>query len=547
MIEIKHLNEAFSVFETDNENLRKKIAKLLSPHADNYQFNPRYRAGIWDGRVPFYRAKGNQILIPKGLLFYLEALFKKEKIAYEIEQTTYENISMDELNKFIHSLNLPFKPYDYQIKCVYDSLINGRLTNISATGSGKSLMIYLLMRWCLHRNQKMMIIVPSIMLVNQIYDDFISYGFSNIEAYCQRIGGEHKDKEITKKIIITTYQSQFRNSTEFYDVDYIIVDECHGTGVDSQIKEVILPKATKAKYRFGFTGTLPKSDISKLSIFSALGRPNKVINAQGLINQGLATPVFVKVVFLEYPFQEADFVNKQKSYPKEESYIIEHAKRNKIVTSIIKKVSKKGNSLVLYSKIKHGDFLLKLLISQKDSVEFKFIEVYKEINRKNIVEISQKLKETPKLKIYLKTPLTANSKNLASDILNSVKVLDELNIFCVSGEVNDKERERIRKILETHKDAIILGTLKTMSTGVNIKNLHNLIFASSTKSEITLGQSVGRIMRLHDSKSKVIVYDIVDMMIGSRKKENYSFKHFKERMNEYIDSGYPLKEYKIKL
>ena len=542
MIEIKHKNAGFSYFEVENYELKKKIALLLSPYADGYSYSPAYKIGSWDGRIPFYSVSGNMMLVPRGLLFYIEELFKENEIEYTIENEDYENISREQVNEFIKSLKIPFEPYEYQKKCVYDSLVKGRLTNISATGSGKSLIIYILMRYMIESDRSVMIIVPNIMLVNQIYNDFIDYGFSNIDDYVQRIGGEHKVKEITKHCVITTWQSQYRNDTEFYDRDAIIIDECHGVGVDSQIKEVILPKATKAKYRWGFTGTIPKSEISRLSIFSALGEPNRVINAQGLIEAGLATPVKIKSILIHFNKDEAEVVNRQKNYNYEEQFIISHKKRNEVLIALIEKISKKGNTLVLYSKIAHGDFLLQLLIKKKTNLSLESFEVIKEL--KSVSKLSKDLK------YFIKTPLTEKNKKdlLKNDFnLDDFIELDTLNVFCVDGSISSTERERIRQILEHKEDAIILATLKTFSTGINVKKLHSLVLASSTKSEITIGQSIGRIMRLHLSKEVVTVYDIVDCLIGKRGKENYFFRHFKERLSEYIDAGYPTEEINLSI
>lgn len=542
-IEIFHKNEAFSGFIVEDIELRKKIALLLSPFADGYLWNPKYKIGAWDGRVPFYRVSGSSMLVPKGLLFYLEELFKENDIEYSIEKDTYENITRAEVDDFIESLEIPFNPYEYQKQCVYESLTKGRVTNVAATGSGKSLMIYMLMRYMLQTDRTVMIIVPNIMLVNQIYSDFKEYGFKDIDSYVQRIGGEHKDKEITKACVITTWQSQYKRDNEFYDRDAIIIDECHGVGVDSQIKETILPKAIKAKYRWGFTGTLPKSEISRLSIFSALGAPNRVINAQGLIEAGLATPVQIKAILLHYNQEDSEFVHRQKSYPKEEEFMMQHLKRNDVLVSIINKISKKGNALVLYSKIAHGDFLLKLLIRKKTGLDVTSFEVIREVKG----NISKLQADT---KYFVKTPLTeAVKKTLSKNALNPSNFveLDSLNIFCVDGSINSSERERIRVLLEHKDDAIVLATLKTFSTGINVRKLHSLVLASSTKSEITIGQSIGRIMRLHNTKEKVTVYDIVDVMLGKRGKENYFFKHFGERFAEYSEAGYPIEQVELGL
>lgn len=545
MIEIKHHNESYSYFKIDDREIVKKVAKLLSPYAPNYMFHPAYRIGNWDGRIPFYKVINGHLVIPKGMIDYVEKLLKRENLEVSIEPTQYENITEEECEKFIESLKIPFKPYSYQKKCFYDSLTQGRLTNISATGSGKSLIIYLLVRYFIETNRKVMVIVPNIMLVNQIFNDFVSYGWEESEAskVIQRIGGEHKEKEIKCPGIITTWQSQYRNETDFYDVDCIIVDECQGVkGTENQLKDVILPKATKAKFRFGFTGTLPKEEIEKLCIFSALGKPHKVINAQGLIDIGLATPVKIKSIFIEYSPEESQAVAKLKDYRQEEKYVAEHSKRNKLVVGIVDKISKSGNSLLLFRKIEHGDFLLRLLVEKKTGI--KDFEIIKEVTKRNISKLDLNV-------VYFsKTPLKPHILDHLEKVgynTNNFKNLDDLRIFYVSGEIDSKERERIRVIMEEYRDAIIFGTIQTMSTGINIKSLKNLILGSSTKSEITIGQSIGRIMRLHHSKNEVNVYDIVDVLITKRGKENYFYKHYKERLNEYLENGYPIQELSFKI
>ena len=199
----------------------------------------------------------------------------------------------------------------------------------------------------------------------------------------------------------------------------------------------------------------------------------------------------------------------------------------------------------MYAKLSHGDLLLNNLIRKRyNFTTIQDFEVLKEIKTKDIPALSNNKLYFTKTKISTKI-VEAIQKTTFN--LGNIIHLDEIQIFCVSGEIKDTERERIRQILETHNNAIILGTLKTMSTGINIKKLHSLIFCSSSKSEITLGQSIGRIMRLHDSKAHVKVYDIVDNLTTKRGKKNYFMKHFDERLIEYIEGQYPMDEIILQL
>ena len=522
----------------------KKLQKSLSPLVDGYQWNPKYRCGIWDGRIKFFtELDENTMQVPKGLKSAIRGFCKSNDVDLDNDPDIYENITEEKLNNFIKSLNIPFEPYEYQKKAVLDSLNKGRLINESATGSGKSLIIYMISRYFLSKNKNVFIIVPNIMLVNQIFEDFKSYGFSDAEEYVQRIGGEHHLKEIIKPICVSTWQSQYRSAQGYEDIHCLIIDECQSVkGNESLLGTLIIPKCYNAKYRFGFTGTMPVSLVEKMSIISCLGRTNKVINAQGLIEAGLATPVFIKVIYMNYSLEDAETIHRYRDYHKEEKYIIEHQRRNYITGKLLNKISEKGNTLALYSKIAHGDILLEKLVKQRANNDN--VVVLKKITPSEITKLN---KESI---YYIRNKLSDKNKK---DLLNSgfsldnFKEIEELNIFCISGEVDSKVREYIRGILESHDNAIILGSYQCVSTGINIKKLHNLVFCSSIKSSITLLQSIGRVMRLHESKTRVNVYDIVDSAPTKRGKDNYFLKHFKERLSIYLEGGYPLDEKEISI
>ena len=542
---IKDLNESYILVQEDDYSVLKKLQKTLSPLVDGYQWNPKFRAGIWDGRINFFtKLEQSLIQIPKGLKSAILGFCKANQIEVEYEKDTYENITEEEVNSFIESLKIPFEPYDYQKKAVLDSLNKGRLINESATGSGKSLIIYILTRYFLAKNKSVFIIVPNIMLVNQIFEDFISYGYNKEEAEenVQRIGGEHKIKEITKPVCISTWQSQYRSAQGYENIDCLIIDECQSVkGNESVLGTLIIPKCSNAKYRFGFTGTMPNSMVEKMSIISCLGRTNKVINAQGLINAGLATPVFIKTLYLNYPEDEREYIRKFNDYHKEEKFITEHQKRNSVVSKLLVKIAEKGNTLALHSKIAHGDLLLENIVKLRSNEEVKII---KKITSTELETLDKDQK------YYFKGKITEKHKKIIEDngfILDNFKSIESLNVFCITGEVSGVEREYVRQILEEHNDAIILGSYQCMSTGINIKKLHNLVFCSSIKSSITLLQSIGRVMRLHKSKNKVNIWDIVDNLESKRGKENYFLKHFKERLGIYLDSGYPIEEKEINL
>ena len=245
---IQDLNESYILIKSDESSILEDLKKLLSAKKAGSEFDPRVRAGVWDGRINFFtKIDRMTIKVPKGLKSLVLSYCLKKEIDVDYEEDIYDNITKEDFDKFIDSLGLPFKPYDYQKKCAYDSITKGRLINVSATSSGKSLMIYLICRYMLETKRDVFIIVPNIMLVNQIYQDFVDYGFKDADKFVQRIGGEHKLKTIEKPICISTWQSQYRNAEGYDNIKCLIIDECQSVkGNESLLGNLIVPACFNA-------------------------------------------------------------------------------------------------------------------------------------------------------------------------------------------------------------------------------------------------------------------------------------------------------------
>jgi superfamily II DNA or RNA helicase len=136
-----------------------------------------------------------------------------------------------------------------------------------------------------------------------------------------------------------------------------------------------------------------------------------------------------------------------------------------------------------------------------------------------------------------------HGKDLYTIIKDSVK---DRHVFFVFGGTDVEVRESVRAITEKERDAIIVASYGTFSTGVNIRNLHNIIFASPSKSRIRNLQSIGRGLRKGDNKEEAVLFDIADdFRIG--KFVNYTLKHFIERVKIYDDEKFNYKFYNIEL
>ena len=119
-------------------------------------------------------------------------------------------------------------------------------------------------------------------------------------------------------------------------------------------------------------------------------------------------------------------------------------------------------------------------------------------------------------------------------------------VYFVHGGVEGEDRENIRRLVEMDQNAVIIASYGTFSTCINIRNLHNIIFASPSKSRIRNLQSIGRGLRLGENKEECTLFDIADDMSMNSKK-NHTLMHFIERMKIYNEEKFENKIYTVKL
>ena len=569
--ELFDMDESFTQLKTDDIEFKKKVIDTLSVFEDGYKFSALFRAGVWDGKKHFYSIESNKnIQFPKGLVGYIIKDLQKLNYPYSYNPSSVKyNLDWEEWEKFVSNLGLPFEPYDYQLKAAYDMITLRRLTLRSATSSGKSLIAYLFFRYMLDNNMNSLLVVPSINLVDQMFSDFEDYGFENAKEYIKQIGGDHKgSKDLSEKpIVISTWQSLMRMSAKEFEIfDGIVIDEAHSA--KSDVLDSIIKKATKAKWKLGMTGTIPRARVDKLQLLGTLGRVHQVITPGGLIARGLATPIKINALYLNYTDADRDILNKgqKPDYIKETKFISEHYYRNLKVAQIITKLATKGNVLGTFSHIAHGEKLLKMCIQIRTGKTN--VNILHKITPKPLTEAFEQWNENRDINFYMNTPIGLPEKKkilknaqkftdpgTAQLFLESIYSLDAINIFLITGAVSGATREYIRKNLETvdasktGEGAIVLGGWSVVSTGVNFKNLHSIVYCSSLKSYTKIVQSIGRGMRLHKSKSMVNIYDIVDILTSTNASEraNYVLKHFYERLEYYREDEYPIAEKEIQL
>jgi len=476
-------NEAFIQFECDR-NIAQELSDYFTFYVPGYQFVPAYKSRLWDGKIRL--ADLRSFSIYHGLVPYIEKFCKERDYTLEIDSdvSTTENYSAIEAAEFVKSLKLPHEIRDYQLKSFIHAIRNRRILLLSPTASGKSLILYCIIRYLQSTNAKRgLLIVPTTSLVEQMYSDFASYGYDS-EEYCHRQYAG-KEKHTNKFVTITTWQSIYKNEGDYFEqFDFVLGDEAHQFKAKSLT--TILSGCTAAKYRIGTTGTLDGTQTHRLVLEGLFGPVYKATSTAELIEKKQLADFSIKCLILKY----SDTICKESKswdYNQELEYIVMNKARNDFIRNLV--LSLNGNSLVLFQFVeKHGKHLYE-----------------------NIKEHAGKRK-----------------------------------VFFVFGGTDVEIRESIRAITERELDAIIVASYGTFSTGVNIRNLHNVIFSSPSKSRIRNLQSIGRGLRLGDNKEAATLFDIADdFRIG--KFTNYTLKHFVERVKIYDEEKFNYKFYNIEL
>jgi superfamily II DNA or RNA helicase len=478
-IEIEKHDEVYVKVKTE-PSVMMELSEFFTFDVPGAKFMPAYRNKVWDGKVRLLSPMTG--LLYAGLVKYVEEFCNKRK--YELEYLSdfsSENFSVKEAKEFIEKLKPTMQPRDYQIDAFVHAVRERRSLLLSPTASGKSFIIYLLVRYYAKRT---LIIVPTTSLVSQLASDFADYGFDSNRFVHRVFAGQ--DKGSTKPITITTWQSIYKLPKEFFsNFDVVIGDEAHLFKAKSLTS--ILTKLSGTRYRFGFTGTLDGTQTHRLVLEGLFGPVRKVITTSELIDKKHLADFKIKAIVLSYPDEVRKMISRASDYQAEMDYIVRCEARNKFIRNLT--LSLEGNTLLLFQFVeKHGKILYNDLI----------------------------------------------------------KEAGDRNIFFVSGEVDGEVREDIRKIVEDETNAIIVASFGTFSTGVNIKNLHNIIFSSPSKSRVRNLQSIGRGLRKSETKSSSTLYDIADDMSWKSKK-NYTLLHFMERIKTYNEEKFNYKIYKVTL
>lgn len=489
MITVTKRNEAYLKVDTD-PSTAQELNDFFTFDVPGAKFMPSYKSRMWDGKARLFNMYRQELYV--GLLPYLKEFAATLEYTVDVQiPDVGDPISTQYVENLAKKLNLQsngkdIEIRDYQVEAVRHSINKGRALLLSPTASGKSLIIYNLVRYHQHLGRKQLLIVPTTSLVEQMYGDFQDYASADAwqtSENCHRIyGGKEKTAEFP--ITISTWQSIYKFPKMWFEqFDVVYGDEAHNFKAKSLT--TILDKCVNAPYRIGTTGTLDGTKTHKLVLEGIFGTVKKVITTKKLMETNQVADLKIVCLVLEYPDTERKLVKKM-TYQEEMNFLVSHSKRNTVLKNLC--TTQKGNTLVLFQYVeKHGKVLY--------------------------------------------------------DLINN-KVGDTRQVFFVHGGTDTEQREQIRALTEKQDDAIIVASYGTFSTGINIRNLHNIVFASPSKSRIRNLQSIGRGLRKGDNKTSCNLFDVGDDLSWKSKK-NYTLGHMVERVKIYNEENFEYKLVKV--
>ena len=498
---IEYKDQSFASITTE-PSIRRELKEHFTYEVPNSKWHPQVRAGLWDGRMSLYGAKSEIYL---GLVPRVEDFCKTH--GYEIVVTKKmdeifndHSVSGAEFFEWTQGLNITsdgerIYPRDYQLALAYKALRYKRGIFKSATATGKSLAQYLICRHLMDVTKiegKILLLVPTTNLVEQMYTDFADYSAQDDTFFAYPSMSKiyyGKDKSYTKKIVVSTWQSLQKigkgpdafPAEWFEQFDAIIVDETH-TAEAKEIKR-ILELCTNTRYRIGVSGTIKQDALSLATLEGLIGPLTVIQTTKQAMDAGHIAQLNLKGIVLDYRHRKE--IPDVSDYHDEIDFIVSDEARNNFIANLA--VSLQGNTLIFFNLVdKHG------------------------------------------------RPLYERIKKLVDG---------SRNVYIVDGGVDVDDREVIRQIIERETNAIILVSYGTSQMGTNYKNVHNGIFAAFSKSMVRVLQSIGRGLRKTKTKSEFNLFDLADNIDG----KNASYRHLKERKEIYSEEGFEMKVIKVNL
>ena len=482
-IKIRKLNHASLKIDSDMD-IAMELSEAFTFMVDGAKFSPAFKMGQWDGFIRLFNLGSRTIasgLYQKVIEFAEQRSYTWEVVddskttGYEPPSYTTPDIDTASVSAYMNSLRLHARGEslnirDYQIEGVRVALLNRQAILQSSVGSGKSMMLYCIIRYITEvLKMRVLLVVPTVGLTTQMQSDFKDYSSHN---------GYDVSKDTDKPVVVSTFQS-LREVTPNWINSYgaIITDEGHK--ITAKSFQDIYGKATKVPFRLTCTGTLHELKCNILTMVGLTGSVYEIALTKNLISAGQLVPLNIKAISLNYDTDTCKLA-KNLDYEEELMWLVTAPKRNNFISKMA--VSCKGTTLVFFRFLVQGQALYDLI---------------------------------------------------------KAMVGDTREVYLIDGDMEKEERERVR-LLTANTDPILVVSYGTMSAGVNMPTVANMIIAHPIKSKITFLQSIGRGLRLQEGKTHCNLFDIGDNL-AHKTKVNTTYRHFGDRLQLLTGEGYEFK------
>ncbi len=460
----------------------------------------------------------NRTILPSG---FWTTLIGMRKSGYDVQIENFkeflgQRVTKDELSDWIDRQDLNFPPYEYQLKGVHIAINFRQCRLLLDTSAGKSYLIYLTclyhLKERLKEGLKILVIVPRTMLVTQLPKDFKEYSNSN-EIICDEVMGGGVEREGSNVVVGNIDSVATKPRSWFNQFGAVIMDEAHkindsdrkGTNRMQQVMNAMFQNPN-CDYILGMSGTFETKDsgATQFNEYKAvtetayLGSILQKLYVEDLKEYGSIADVEVRVMKLKCDYDLAkDFYNHPDSQEEQGRYLFEcnYIQGIPMYRKIVNKIACNldFNQVLLFNT---KDFLKKMAQECQDYIDANGIDK----------------------KVYI-----------------------------ISGDTTKKDRAEIIKKLNNESNGLLFAMYSILSTGVSVKSLSGLHMVDSTKAVTTVRQSIGRVLRLHPSKDKAIVFDYV-VNIPKYDRENFKgghgnsyMNHHKERMHIYMKREFETK------
>lgn len=499
MVYLEKLNETYIVVHSEDD-VARTLWERFSFFSDNYYFHPKFKEGIWDGKIRIFNMGQRTIYI--GLLKQVVTQLEDMGEEYIIDPQLAESMvnteefvqeSMGQLKSLkYYSKGQELTVRDDQWSAIERSIRLKRSLNQCPTSFGKSLCIFAQVMHNIFNERRTLLIATQKSLVDQLAEDFRDYA-TDAEGNCYFSPSKYihtiysgQVHSTSKPVVITTWQSLMRHDEDWLNqFDSIICDEAHGCKA-TQLRG-ILERASQVKYRTGWSGTFKGVKSFKMVLEGLVGPIKSIIDTKTLMDRGIVAQLKIHACYLQYSKEIRELIS-ESDFREEEKFFETNKSKMKFTVGLVSGFT--NSSLILVGHIAHAKKLFDKLC-----------------------------KVNPKRNLY---------------------IIHGQTIFMRCGDGSTKtfkSVEDVKPIIESDDDGIIVASFSYFSTGISIKNIHNIVFGSSTKSYTRVLQSIGRGLRVSATKKKIDLFDLVDEATTTGKKgaqhPNYAMKHFGERFQIY--------------